>query len=154
EEQSRVPGSATGVEDRAGNLIGLVEERLLRSADVPRRLSGVKVLECAAIGYGPHGFSSWGCFHRYTPRRRVSSRVTSRFQVFVEPNAIAEWVHDLYAFFGFVSLLHHIQAQDISVPQGRDCQDEAAILLLHRQFPVIGACDLADIILDADAQSY
>ena len=51
------PGAAAGVEDRAGDLVGHVEERLLRPADVPGRLAGVDVLEGVAVGYGGHGRS-------------------------------------------------------------------------------------------------
>src|SRR5579883_3475701 len=76
-EQSRIAGSATGVEDGSGDLVGPVEEGFLRLADVPRGLAGVKVLEGAAIGYGSHDCSSWGCSHRYPTSASVKPSLMS-----------------------------------------------------------------------------
>src|SRR5579864_1163532 len=49
-EQGRVPGAAGGVEDSAADLVGHVDEGLLRLADVPGRLAGVGTLKRAAVG--------------------------------------------------------------------------------------------------------
>src|SRR5437763_165046 len=54
EEQGGVTRAAAGVEDRIGDLVGDRDERLLRLADVPRRLPGVKVLKGRTVGHITH----------------------------------------------------------------------------------------------------
>ena len=49
---SPVPQPASRIDP--GDLVGHVEKRLLRPADVPGRLAGVDVLEGVAVGYGGH----------------------------------------------------------------------------------------------------
>jgi hypothetical protein len=47
EENGRIPGAASGIEDSAADLVGHVHKRPLRPADVPGRLAGVEALEVA-----------------------------------------------------------------------------------------------------------
>jgi hypothetical protein len=54
EEQGVLPRAAPGVQDRAGDPVGHVQNRPLRPADLPPGLPGGKLLEAAAVVDG-HG---------------------------------------------------------------------------------------------------
>ena len=56
EEEGVLPGAASSVQDRPGDLVGQVDKFFPWPADVPRRLTSVDGLEGGTVGYG-HGCS-------------------------------------------------------------------------------------------------